>query len=467
MKKDYLGAWDRCMDVIKEHVNTQTLRTWFDPIKAVKLEGDILTIEVPNQFFYEWLEENFLNVLRQAIGQVLGKNGRLEYRFKVEKNNGEHNASRNTDSEELEGGISPNEIQNPFVIPGIKRVKVNPQLNIAYRLDNYIEGDCNSLARSAGKAIADRPGETAFNPLFIFGEVGLGKTHLAQAIGNEVLDKHPSKSVLYVSTEKFTNQLIQSIKNGSVTDFTNFYQLVDVLIVDDIQFLADKKKTQEIFFNIFNHLKQCGKQIILTSDCPPSEMQGVQDRLLSRFKWGLEADLSRPKLETRIAIMEAKMVKENIDVPREVSSFICTHIKNNIRELEGVLIQLIAQATLNQREIDMDLAREVIKRMNNNESKEITVDLIKEMVSEFFGIDVEKLGSKTRKQDIATARHLSIYFSKEYTKNSLKSIGSYFGGRDHSTILHSCRTVKDRMDTDRAFKDTVASLEQKMQLSLM
>ncbi len=466
MKKDYLGAWEKCVNVIKEHVNTQTFKTWFDPIKAVKLEGDILTIEVPNRFFYEWLEENFLNVLRLAIGKVLGKNGRLEYRFKVEKEEGA-TASSKQDNDELEGGISPNEIQNPFVIPGIKRVKVNPQLNSVYRMDNYIEGDCNSLARSAGKAISDRPGETAFNPLFIYGEVGLGKTHLAQAIGNEVITKFPNKSVLYVSTEKFTNQLIQSIKNGSVTDFTNFYQLVDVLIVDDIQFLANKKKTQEIFFNIFNHLKQCGKQIILTSDCPPSEMQGVQDRLLSRFKWGLEADLSRPDLETRIAIMEAKMAKENIEVPREVSSFICAHVKNNIRELEGVLIQLIAQATLNQREIDMDLAKEVIKRMNNKENKEITVDLIKEMVAEFFGIDVEKLGSKTRKQDIATARHLSIYFSKEYTKNSLKSIGSYFGGRDHSTILHSCRTVKDRMDTDRAFKDTVASLEQKMQLSLL
>ena len=466
MKKDYLGTWDRCMGVIKEHVNTQTLKTWFEPIKAVKLEGDILTIEVPNQFFYEWLEENFLNVLRLAIVEVLGKNGRLEYRFKVEKNNATNTAPAST-SDQLEDNISPQDIQNPFVIPGIKRVKVNPQLNLAYRLSNYIEGDCNSLARSAGKAIADRPGETAFNPLFIYGEVGLGKTHLAQAIGNEVLSKFPNKSVLYVSTEKFTNQLIQSIKNGSVTDFTNFYQLVDVLIVDDIQFLANKKKTQEIFFNIFNHLKQCGKQIILTSDCPPNEMQGVQDRLLSRFKWGLEADISRPDLETRIAIMEAKMSKENIQVPREVSNFICTHVKNNIRELEGVLIQLIAQATLNQREIDMDLAKEVIKRVNNKDNKEITVDLIKEMVAEFFGIDVEKLGSKTRKQDIATARHLSIYFSKEYTKNSLKNIGKYFGGRDHSTILHSCKTVKDRMDTDRAFKDTVASLQQKMQLSLL
>ncbi len=466
MKKDYLGAWDQCLRVIKEHVNTQTFKTWFEPIKAVKLTGDILTIEVPNKFFYEWLEENHLQVLRKAIMESLGSSGRLEYRFKVENSKSSMSASIKDESDQEKIGISPEEIQNPFVIPGIKRVKFNPQLNASYLLENYIEGDCNTLARSAGKAIANRPGETAFNPLFIYGDVGLGKTHLAQAIGNETLKNFPNKNVLYVSTEKFTNQLIQSIRNGSVNDFVNFYQLVDVLIVDDIQFLAEKQKTQEIFFNIFNHLKHCGKQIILTSDCAPNEMQGVQDRLLSRFKWGLEADLHRPDLETRIAIMEAKMSKEKIEVPREVSNYICYHVKNNIRELEGVLIQLIAQATLNQREIDMVLAKEVIQRFNSNDNRELTVELIKEMVSEYYGISVEKLGSKTRKQDVALARHLSIYFSKEYTKNSLKSIGKHFGGRDHSTILHSCKTIKDRMDTDTAFKDTVASLEKRMQLSL-
>lgn len=466
MKNDYLGAWERCILVIKEHVNTQTFKTWFDPIKAVKLQENILTIEVPNKFFYEFLEENHLQVLKKALVQVLGVSGRLNYIFRVENHKQAVSPNVFDDEDDDSLSVSASQIQNPFVIPGIKRVKFNPQLNASYVLDNYIEGDCNALARSAGKAIASRPGETAFNPLFIYGDVGLGKTHLAQAIGNEVIKNHPNKNVLYVSTEKFTNQLIQSIRNGSVNDFINFYQLVDVLIVDDIQFLAEKQKTQEIFFNIFNHLKHCGKQIILTSDCAPNEMQGVQDRLLSRFKWGLEADLHRPDLETRIAIMEAKMAKENIPVPQEVSHYICLHVKNNIRELEGVLIQLIAQATLNQREIDMSLAKEVVMRFNNNDNKEITVDHIKEMVAEFYGIPIDKLSSNTRKQEIALARHLSIYFSKEYTKNSLKSIGKYFGGRDHSTILHSCKTVKDRMDTDVAFKDTVANLEKRMQLAI-
>jgi len=274
MKEDYLGAWDQCLHVIKEHVNNQTFKTWFEPIKAVKLEDEVLTIEVPNQFFYEWLEEKHLPLLRKALTVSLGSGGRLAYRFKVENKTSSTSAQKAEQGDDDKIGISPEEIQNPFVIPGIKRVKFNPQLNVSYLLDNYIEGDCNTLARSAGKAIANKPGETAFNPLFIYGDVGLGKTHLAQAIGNETLKNFPNKNVLYVSTEKFTNQLIQSIRNGSVNDFVNFYQLVDVLIVDDIQFLASKQKTQEIFFNIFNHLKHCGKQIILTSDCAPNEMQG-------------------------------------------------------------------------------------------------------------------------------------------------------------------------------------------------
>lgn len=463
MKKDYLGAWEKCLQIIRNDVDSQTFKTWFEPIKAVMLADNVLTIQVPNEFFYKFLEEHHIKVLKKALVDVLGSQGRLEYRYKVSKDKREVSKTSTTHDDKQGLDVAPREIQNPFVIPGIKRVKVNPQLNTNYLFSNYIEGDCNSLARSAGKSIAERPGETAFNPLFIYGDVGLGKTHLAQAIGNEVIQRHSNKSVLYVSTEKFVNQLIQSIKNGSVNDFVNFYQLVDVLIVDDIQFLADKKKTQEIFFNIFNHLKQCGKQIILTSDQAPSEIQGINDRLISRFKWGLEADLHRPDLETRIAIMEAKMAKEGIEAPSEVSNYICMHVKKNVRELEGVLIQLIAQATLNQRKIDMILAKEVVQRFTSKDSKEITIDLIKEMVADHFNIDVDKLGSKTRKQNIALARHISIYFSKELTNNSLKSIGSYFGGRDHSTILHSCRTVKDRMDTDRHFKDTVSNLEKRMQ----
>jgi chromosomal replication initiator protein len=300
----------------------------------------------------------------------------------------------------------------------------------------------------------------------VFGEVGLGKTHLAQAIGNDVLDKFPDKTVLYVSSEKFTNQIIQSIKNNAVNDFVNFYQLIDVLIVDDIQFLANKQKTQEIFFHIFNQLHQNGKQIILTSDRAPKDLDGMEERLISRFKWGLSADLQAPDLETRIAILEAKMNREGVEISQDVVEFICFNIQNNIRELEGVLVSLIAQSSLNRREIDVDLAKEVVKNFVTEINKEITVEFIQKLVADHFDIQPEKLQGKTRKRSIVIARQLSMYLAKNLTDKSLKSIGENFGGRDHSTVIYSCKTVQDLMETDAIFKDTVTELEKKIKLSL-
>jgi chromosomal replication initiator protein len=345
-------------------------------------------------------------------------------------------------------------------------MQIDPQLNSNYTFENFIEGDCNRLARSAGLAVAKNPGKTAFNPLVIFGDVGLGKTHLAQAIGNQVLRLMNNKTVLYVSSEKFTNQIIDSIKNNAVNDFVNFYLLMDVLIVDDIQFLADKQKTQEIFFHIFNQLHQSGKQIILTTDRPPRDLNGMEERLISRFKWGLSADLQAPDLETRMAILEAKMNEEGIDIPLDVNEFICYNIKNNIRELEGVLVSLVAQSSLNNRNIDIDLAKEVIKNFVSTMSREITVDFIQELVAEHFKVPVETLSGKTRKRSIVIARQLSMYLAKNLTNKSLKAIGDNFGGRDHSTVIYSCKAVHDLMDTDLIFKDTVSELEKKIRMSL-
>jgi len=300
----------------------------------------------------------------------------------------------------------------------------------------------------------------------IFGDVGLGKTHLAQAIGNEALISDPSKTVLYVSSEKFTNQIIESIRNNAVNDFVNFYQLVDVLIVDDIQFLANKVKTQEIFFHIFNQLHQNGKQLVLTSDRPPKDLDGMEERLISRFKWGLSADLQVPDLETRMAILETKMNQEGLDLPYDVTEFICYNIKNNIRELEGVLISLAAQSMLNRREIDIDLAKEVIKNFVKQMSKEITVEFIQKLVAEHFDLPVDKLKGQTRKRSIVIARQLSMYLAKNLTNNSLKAIGENFGGRDHSTVIYSCKAVQDLLDTDMVFKDTVSELQKKIKMSL-
>ncbi len=484
MTKDHATVWGNCLQTIRKNVNQQSFKTWFEPIKPVRLESNALTIQVPNKFFYEWLEEHYVNLLKTTIRRELGKRGRLEYQILKNGTNG-HGARqaasaagtyaggtyKNGKADKPNKGFAPgmvdtDTIKNPFVIPGIRKVKVDPQLNPNYQFDNYIEGDCNRLARSAGLAIAKKPGGTSFNPLVIFGDVGLGKTHLAHAIGNDVLDRFPSKTVLYVSSEKFTNQIIQSIKNNAVNDFVNFYQLIDVLIVDDIQFLANKQKTQEIFFHIFNQLHQNGRQIIITSDRPPKDLDGMEERLLSRFKWGLSADLQAPDLETRMAILEAKMNQEGVELPASVTEFICYNIQNNIRELEGVLVSLIAQSSLNRREIDMELTKQVIRNFVKQINKEITVEYIQRLVAEHFSLPVEKLQGKTRKRQVVIARQLSMYLAKNLTDKSLKAIGETFGGRDHSTVIYSCRTVSDLMETDVIFKDTVSELEKKIKLSL-
>ena len=338
MIKDYSAVWEGCLQTIRKNVNAQSFKTWFEPIKPVRLDNHALTIQVPNKFFYEWLEEHFVSLLKTTIRKELGEKGRLEYQILVHDGAAVSSAvsvasapaavsaasaaapaSSSNDWMPQGMEMDTESIKNPFVIPGIRKVRIDPQLNPNYRFSNYIEGDCNRLARSAGLAVTRKPGQTSFNPLVIFGETGLGKTHLAQAIGNEVIANNSEKTVLYVSSEKFTNQIIHAIKNNSVTEFVNFYQLVDVLIVDDIQFLSNKLKTQEIFFHIFNQLHQSGRQIVLTSDRPPKSMEGIEDRLISRFKWGLSADLQAPDLETRMAILEFKTMCEGVEIPPNVS----------------------------------------------------------------------------------------------------------------------------------------------------
>ena len=466
MTYDHTTVWNKCLNIVRRDINAQSYKTWFEPIKPVRLTSEALTIQVPNKFFYEWLEENFVTELKKALRMTLGENARLEYQILVDNHRkiGKNTGAR--ENNDIPKKFTTDQIKNPFVIPGIKKIKIDPQLNESYNFDTYIMGECNQLATTAGKAIAANPGGTAFNPLFIYGDVGLGKTHLANAIGFEVLKQDSNKQVIYVTLERFTNQVVQAIKNNAVNDFMNFYQMIDTLIVDDIHFLAGRAKTQEIFFNIFSQLHHNGKQIILTSDRPPKDISGVEERLISRFKWGLAAELTTPNYQTRRAILDIKMRKEGLELDEKIKEYICYNIKNNIRELEGVIITLVAQSTLNKKEIDLQLAKDVVNQFISQDNKEITVENIKLLVAEYFKVPVEKLHGKTRKRDVVIARQLSMYLAKNFTTNTLKDIGKNFGGRDHTTVLYSVKAVQDLMDTDLVFKDKVVELEKQVQLNL-
>lgn len=479
MEINHKIVWENCLKIIQDNLgNSQSYKTWFEPIKSVKLENNVLTIQVPSQFFYEWLEEHYIGLLKKTIKKELGLNGRLEYSIIMDNSNYGNDPytikvptsnKKATQNQAINMPIDINnnsskEIPNPFIIPGLKKIKVNSQLIDHYSFDSFIEGDCNRLARSAGYAVAENPGKTAFNPLLIYSIVGLGKTHLAHAIGIQVKTNFPDKIVLYVSTEQFVQQYIESVRNNNHNDFIHFYQMMDVLIIDDIQFLAGKEKTQDVFFHIFNYLHQRGKQIVIMSDKAPVEMTGMEPRLISRFKWGLSADLQVPNIETRIAILQKRLYNDGIEMPNEVIEYLAYSITNNIRELEGALISLLAQSSMNNKVITLDLAKQMIDKFVKNTTHEISIDFIQKIVCDHFNISVERISSKTRKRDVVQARQLAMYFSKKLTKLSLASIGMQCGNKDHATVLHACRTVSNLLETDKNYKNNILELEKKFNI---
>ena len=478
MKSKHELVWESCLKIIKDNINLQSFKTWFEPIKPVKVENNILTIQVPSQFFYEWLEEHYVTLLRKTIKRELGDQAKLEYRVLMESRNSNNANPKTIDlPNHREGVYGANEVslptmlstpmvKNPFVIPGLKKIHVDSQLNPNYLFETFIEGDCNRFARNAAKAVAKSPGGSAFNPLVIYGSTGLGKTHLAQAIGNFIKTNTPGKTVLYVGSEKFTTQFLNALKEQSTNDFIHFYQQIDVLIIDDIHYLANKAKTQDIFFHIFNHLHQGNKQLILTSDKAPKDLEGVEDRLLSRFKWGLTTDLQSPDYDTRVSILRKKMHADGVEMSEDVVRFIATNIKTNVREIEGVVTSILAQATLNKQEINLELAKRTVLNFVKHATKEISLEMIQKTVCDYFEVPVEKLKEPTRKRQFVQARQLSMFFAKEFTKASLKSIGQQFGGRDHSTVIHSCQAVKNLVDTDEDFKESVDELRKRIELSL-
>lgn len=507
MPQDFRTVWANCLRVIRAEVGEQSFSTWFMPIVPVELQGKVLTIQVPSVYFYEYLEEQYVEELKRAIYQELGAEGRLEYSVIVDQGNAQASAktmhlppARKTAPSLAQppepragpnygtapGGMQPGRpapaarhlvpgaqqptaaqvaattLRNPFeAVKTMDRNIVPSQLNTTYTFENYVEGDCNRLARSAGLAVANKPGTTAFNPLMVYGGVGLGKTHLVQAIGNHIKATNTEKFVLYVSAEKFTNQFIESLQRNAVQDFANFYLLVDVLILDDVQFLANKGKTQEMFFHIFNHLHQGGRQIVMTSDRPPRELSGLEDRLLSRFKWGLTADVQSPDFETRIAIIQNKAQQDGMEIAPQVVEYLAHSVPTNVRELEGVLTTLLAQSVLTRRDIDLEMAKQALRHIIEEVEAEVNVDFIQKTVADYFSVPVALLKEKTRKKEIVTARQVAMYFTKEHTSHSLKTIGFHFGGRDHATVIHSVQTVSDLIDSDRKFKEQIGELRKK------
>jgi len=454
LEKNAKDLWKECLSLIKENVPFITYNTWFLPIKPFELENSTLKIYVPNNFFIEWIEEHYNTLINKTVSQVLGDSGRLVYVIYEEKETAEEQ-TKETPS-----------IGNATTAPQIIKRDYETYLNPRYTFENFIKGEGNQLARAAAMAVGDSPGQTSFNPLFIYGGVGLGKTHLIHAIGNKILEKDQNKRVIYISSDAFTVEFVEAIQSNTLNEFSGFYKSMDALIIDDIQFLVGKEKTQDLFFQIFNTLHQSGKQVILSSDKPPKDLRGLNERLISRFSWGLSADIQPPDFETRVAILKNKSEVYGINLSREIVEYIAQNISSNIRELEGCLIKLLANSSLNSKEIDFELVKKTVREVSTNKQVNISVELITKVVCEYFGVEENKLREKNRKKEVVLARQVAMYLSKQLTKSSLKNIGLHFGGRDHSTVIHSQTSIEELALKDPKMKEILDSLKTKIEISV-
>ncbi|MDM8338606.1 chromosomal replication initiator protein DnaA [Mediterranea massiliensis] len=454
-EKNHVGLWNRCLEIIRDNIPEQTFKTWFSPIIPLRYENNTLVLQVPSQFFYEFLEEKFLDLLRQTIHKVFGEEAKLMYNVMVVKNP--------PTPVPLPSHSGPATSAKTIVEKAVPRMpqisELDPHLNRDYNFDTFIEGESNKLSRSVAEAVALNPAKTIFNPLFFYGASGVGKTHLANAIGTKIKELYPEKRVLYISAHLFQVQYTDSVRNNTTNDFINFYQSIDVLIIDDIQEFAGLTKTQNTFFHIFNHLHQNGKQLILTSDRSPVLLQGMEERLITRFKWGMVAELEKPTIELRRNILLDKIHRDGLQFPMEVVNYIAENVGDSVRDLEGIIISIMAHATIYNREVDMELAQRIVRKVTHNENKVITVDDIINSVCKHFGLETSAIYTKSRKREVVQARQIAMYLAKNNTELSAAKIGTLIGNKDHATVLHACKTIKELREVDKTFRAEVDEIQ--------
>lgn len=462
------SLWSKCLASLKDAFSEEEFKNWFSVIEPVAFEDDYLYLSVPTTYYYEFIDTHYSTELLLIIRKMFGQNTKIRYKVNIankqaitsEAHDRAITQNRDQRAPIVLNQIGDRQLPNPLIVPGIQQVNIPSQLKEDYNFDTFVEGSCNKFARSAGYAVAQNPGKTSFNPLLIYSSVGLGKTHLVHAIGLETKKLHPEKVVLYISADQFLRQYTKSCENKTTNDFLQFYLLVDVLILDDIQILEGKKATQEVFFQIFNWLHQSGKQIIITADKAPSNMLGFEERVLSRLKWGLNAELTVPDVATRIDIIKRKMAgQSNVQIPEQVIEYLAYSVSSSVRELEGALISLQAHAILSKTDITMDLAREIVGKFVKANTREITVGYIQKVVCNYYNLTLEEFNSRSRKNNIVTARHVGMYLARKLTKASLTSIGTQCGGKDHATVLHACKTIETNCSVDKNFAKSISDIE--------
>ena len=441
--------WERFLDVVKLRIPEQSFQTWFVPLKLLKIDDDTITIQVPSNFYYEWLEGHYSDLIKGTLFEVMGSPPRVVYSVAEQDSAAPHHSN----------SVLP--VARYISKPVDEYTHLNPR----YTFDNFVEGDGNTFAKAACLAVGEAPGKTRFNPLLIYGGIGLGKTHLVQAIGIFAKQFNHAQRVIYVSSEKFTLEFIRSVRENKTTDFSNVYRTADLLIVDDVQFFAGKERTQMEFFHTFNTLYHAGKQIVLSADRPPRELDGMDERLVSRFQWGLITDIQPPDFETRVAILEKKAGEDGPPLPPEIVHFLASHITSNVRELEGALISLFAYSSFHRVDITLDLAKKILRDKIRQSSTKISIEKIQEMTAEFFNLPSDLLRSKTRKKEIARARQIAMYLCTQHTEHSLKTIGLLFGGRDHTTVIHARQFIDHAIQADSNIKGAVDTLQKKVELA--